>query len=67
MGTKNNPKNRGAANTNKVVGGKEVKPVAYMGKMIGHGNYIAAQDAGGNMILDASGKPIPYGDIVSEA
>jgi len=65
MGTKNNPKNRGAKAADKTVNGKIIKPVMYMGRRIGHGNYIAGQDDGGNMITDADGKPVPFADIKS--
>lgn len=39
--------------------GKVIKPVKYMGKHIGHGNYIAGA-VEGEIIVDRDGKPIPY-------
>lgn len=64
MSSKNNPKNRQAFDTFRKFNGKTVKPIFYYGKHKGHGNYIAAIDDGGNMILDkATKKPIPYKNI----
>lgn len=64
MSSKNNPKNRQAFDTYRKYNGKTVKPVYYIGKHKGHGNYIAAMDEAGNMVLDPSTKaPIPYQKI----
>ena len=66
MGTKNNPKNRGGV-AKKTVNGKEVKPVYYMGKRAGHGNYIAGQFDSGDMICSNEGVPTPFNDITFDA
>lgn len=39
--------------------GKEVKPVLYNGRNIGHGKYLAAS-IDGELVLDESGKPFPF-------
>lgn len=67
MGTKNNPNNRGAGVTKKMVDGKEVKPVYYMGRSLGHGNYMAGQFDNGQMITNGEGVPTPFKDIISNA
>lgn len=65
MGSKNNPAARGIAGGKKKVNGKEIKPVLYVGKYVGNGNFIAGQNDGGQMI-ESDGKPIPYADIISD-
>lgn len=60
MTSKNNPARRAGASNTKEVGGKEVKPVLYVGSLVGHGRYVAAQDDSGSLIRDAAGKPVPY-------
>jgi len=40
--------------------GVEIFPVLYAGKMVGHGNYMAGQTKEGQLVKDATGKPIPY-------
>lgn len=42
--------------------GKEVRPVMYMGRIHGHGKYVAGM-IDNQMILDASGKPVRYRSI----
>lgn len=66
MGTKNNPKNRAKAGKKKQFNGKEVEPVLYHGANCGHGKYIAAKYAGGDLVVDESGKPVAYDQIVGE-
>lgn len=44
----------------KTLNGAEIVPVLYAGKMVGHGNYMAGQTREGELIKDASGRPIPY-------
>lgn len=64
MSSKNNPENRGQAAQIKKVNGKPVKPVLYVGKQKGHGNYIAAQFENGELVLDGVTKrPTPYKKI----
>lgn len=64
MSSKNNPKNRQNFITYRQYNGKVVKPVYYIGKHKGHGNYMAAIDDGGNMVLDPGTKiPVPYNKI----
>lgn len=65
MGSKNNPAARGQAGGIKKVKGKTVKPVKYLGKYAGHGNYIAAQFESGELIL-ANGKPVPFADVIPD-
>lgn len=66
MGTKNNPKNRGKGKEKKKHNGKELDPVLYYGIHAGHGKYVAAKYSGTSQIVcDASGKPLPWGDIVA--
>lgn len=63
MATKNNPQNRGENTGVKKVNGKEIKPVFYIGKHLGHGNYMAGQSENGQMILDSKGIPLPFSKI----
>jgi len=67
MGTKNNPKNRSKEIKFKVYFDKatnqeiQVAPVYYYGVHAGHGKYMAAKNASsGDLILDASNKPVLY-------
>jgi hypothetical protein len=56
--SKNNPSKRGKAEQ-KMFNGKPVKPVKYIGKRAGHGNYMAVQYVeGGAMVMDQAGKPM---------
>lgn len=43
----------------KVVNGKEVRPVMYVGSMAGQSNYMAGSTDSG-MVLDKTGIPVPY-------
>ncbi len=63
VSSKNDPTARGPAQKDKEYQGKKVKPVLYVGSYVGHGRYMAAQDEGGKLILDADKRPIPYADI----
>lgn len=70
MGTKNNPKNRAKNSKKKVFFDKksnaeiETDAVYYYGVHAGHGKYMAAKNASsGELIIDESGKPIPYDQI----
>lgn len=67
MGTKNNPQNRGEDLGVKTVGGKVVKPVFYIGKNLGHGNYMAGQYDNGQMIVDSKGIPLAFAAIKGDA
>ncbi|MDJ1407631.1 MAG: hypothetical protein MRQ13_04565 [Candidatus Midichloria sp.] len=58
--SKNNIANRGTSAILKKVDGKEVKPVMYKGRKIGHGNYVAAKFDNGDLVRDAAGRPVPY-------
>ncbi len=63
---KNNPAVRAAAGRErreKTYEGKPVKPVLYVGKWVGHGRYVAAQDEGGSLIRDARGRPVPFASL----
>ncbi len=63
---KNNPAVRAAASRGrreKTHDGKPVKPVLYVGKWVGHGRYVAAQDETGSLIRDARGRPVPYASL----
>lgn len=62
-GSKNNIMNRGAAASLKVFNGKEVKPILYKGSNLGHGSYIAAKTDSGELVRDATGRPVPYQDL----
>lgn len=66
MGSKNNPAARGTAGGIKKINGKVVKPVFYVGKYAGHGNYMAGQFEDGKMI-EASGVPTPFADIIPDS
>ena len=61
--SKNDPSARGGAGEDKVLDGKKVKPVLYVGTAVGHGRYIAAQDESGKLIMGRDDKPIPFRDI----
>ncbi len=65
MGSKNNPAARGTTGGIKKLGGKVVKPVFYVGKYAGHGNYMAGQFEDGKMI-ESSGVPTPFADIIPD-
>ena len=65
MGSKNNPAARGTVGGIKKVGGKVVKPVSYIGKYAGHGNYMAGQFETGQMI-ESNGVPTPFADIIPD-
>ncbi|PIR31569.1 MAG: hypothetical protein COV36_08130 [Alphaproteobacteria bacterium CG11_big_fil_rev_8_21_14_0_20_44_7] len=66
MGSKNNPAARGTAGGVKKIGGKPIKPVKYIGKYVGHGNYIAGQTEAGQLI-ESDGVPTPYSDIIPDS
>jgi hypothetical protein len=67
MGTKNNPKNRGAEGEKKKYKGKELEPVLYYGKHAGHGKYMTARFVKTNeMVCDKNGKPMAWDEIVGE-
>lgn len=57
MASRNNPARRGGG---KQFDGKTVKPVLYVGSLVGHGRYVAAQDDKGALIRDPSGKPLSW-------
>jgi hypothetical protein len=63
MTSKNNPARRQGRPNEKEYQNKKVKPVLYVGSFVGHGRYVAAQDEGGKLVMDAHGKPIPYKQI----
>ena len=67
MGSKNNPAARGKAGGIKKVGGKIVKPVLYIGKHVGHANYMAGQFETGQMVTGSNGEPTPFADIIPDA
>jgi hypothetical protein len=48
MGTKNNPKNRGAVIKHKTLDGKKIEPVLYVG---GKARYMAAKYSGTTEII----------------
>lgn len=60
MTSKNNPARRSGRSNEKRIDGKTVKPVLYVGSLVGHGRYVAAQDESGALVKDAAGKPVPY-------
>lgn len=61
--SKNDPTARGPVQQDKMLHGKKVKPVLYVGNAVGHGRYMAAQDEGGKLIMGEGGKPLAYADI----
>lgn len=61
--SKNDPTARGPRQQDKTLDGKTVKPVLYVGNLVGHGRYIAAQDESGKLVLDGDKKPVAYRDI----
>ena len=64
MGTKNNPKNRGKVVKKKTHNGRDIEPILYVGKHVGHGKYIAAKYSGTiELVRDQNGKPFPWGEI----
>jgi hypothetical protein len=66
MGSKNNPAARGKAGGIKKVGGKIIKPVLFIGKYVGQANYMAGQNETGQMLMAASGTPVPFADIIPD-
>lgn len=63
MASKNNPTRRSGGSNQKEIDGKAVKPVLYVGSLVGHGRYVAAQDENGSLVRDPAGKPVPYRQI----
>ncbi len=63
MASKNNPSRRTGPSDHKEVDGKKVKPVLYVGSLVGHGRYVAAQDEKGVLVKGADGRPVPYRQI----
>ena len=50
----------------KTINRQTVKPVLFAGKHVGYGNYMAGV-VNGEMVVDKSGKPIPYKQIRGDA
>jgi len=46
----------------RLLDGKEVIPVLYYGKPVGHGKYMSGK-VNNEMICDSNGKPLPYHGI----
>lgn len=66
MSSKNNPENRGKVTELRRWEGKKVKPVLVI--LPGVGRYMAAQDEGGNLIINKSTKqPVKYSDCEEAA
>lgn len=64
MGTKNNPKNRVKNIEKKKHNNREIEPILYCGMHSGHGKYISAKYSGSSsLVVDSSGKPIPWDQI----
>lgn len=55
--SKNNPANRRKEPVRRVGDGEIVKAVKYMGKSVGHGNYMAGS-VGGKLVMDGEGRPL---------
>lgn len=49
----------------KVVNGKEVRPVMYVGSLVGKATYVAGSTDSG-MVLDKAGNPVPYKMILPD-
>lgn len=47
-------------NSYRMLNGKEVRPVKYIGKNVGHGGTYMAGSVDGELVVDATGRPIPY-------
>ena len=61
MASRNNPARRSSGGgAEKQFDGKTVKPVLYVGSLVGHGRYVAAQDDKGALVRDPSGKPLSW-------
>lgn len=60
--SKNNPANRRKVLARKVGNGVRVQAVKYMGKSVGHGNYMAGS-VGGKLVLDGEGRPLRLSQI----
>jgi hypothetical protein len=60
-------KGKDKSSSNKTVGGVKVNPTLYVGHRVGHGRYIAAKlEGSGKLVInERTGKPVPYGSIVS--
>lgn len=50
------------ASGKRFVDGKEVRPVMYIGRVHGHGKYVAGM-LDNKLIMDATGKPVKYKSI----
>lgn len=44
--------------------GKEVRPVLYVGRHVGHGSFVAGS-VDGKLVLDANGVPVKFKQIGS--
>jgi len=51
-------------NSYKTLNGETIRPCMYVGKQIGHGNYMAGV-CNGKLIRDKDGRPLVYKQIVS--
>lgn len=49
----------------KTVNGMAIEPCVYKGKWAGCGTFVAAKFENGDLVLDKSGKPVPYKMLVS--
>ena len=49
---------KGAAGK-RFLNGKEVRPIMYVGRHVGHGKYMAGT-IDGQLVCDADGKPLKY-------
>lgn len=66
MGTKNNPKNRGATAKGKLYNGKEVEPIEIIDPINGK-KFISAKVAKTNdIIFDENNNPVKWKDIIDE-
>lgn len=46
----------------RMLDGKVVKPVLYIGRAVGHGKYFTGE-VDGKLVCDDSGKPLPFRQI----
>ncbi len=60
--SKNQKANRGKGQKVRMLDGKEVKPVKYIGTWRGHGRYMTGS-VNDQLVCDANGKPLPLRQI----
>lgn len=65
-GKGNNTAGRNKTTSYKTIDGRSVIPVLYAGKNAGHGKTYMTGSVDNKLVVDASGRPIPYKAIIGD-